>query len=109
MAGSRRNGRARPVDSGWPEGVWCDEGATGLLGALVVAWCWPGTGPRWPAPPPADPSDGALARSREQVSARAAEVGQLTARLADLDSRTDDLQADLAAAGARTRRPHSTT
>jgi len=73
------------------------RGRTALLGALVVGVVLAGTGTAVAAPPPTDPGDGALTRSREQVSARAAEVGQLTARLADLDSRTDDLQADLAA------------
>jgi len=93
------NGRARRVDLGRPEGVLVRRGRTAaLLGALVVGVVLAGTGTTAAAPPPpADPGDGALTRSREQVSARAAEVGQLTARLADLDSRTDDLQADLAA------------
>jgi cell wall-associated NlpC family hydrolase len=49
------------------------------------------------APPPTDPGDQALARSRAEVSARAREVAGLTSQLADLDARTDDLQADLAA------------
>jgi hypothetical protein len=46
-----------------------------------------------------DLGDGALTAAVKQVSARAAEMGQLTARLADLDAHTDahtdDLQADL--------------
>ena len=49
-----------------------------------------------PAPPP-NPSDDALARSRDAVSQRAGEVGRLSTRLADLDSQADDLQAALAA------------
>ncbi len=49
-----------------------------------------------PTPPP-NPSDDDLQRSREGVNARAGEVGRLTAELAELDSRTDDLQAALAA------------
>jgi cell wall-associated NlpC family hydrolase len=49
-----------------------------------------------PAPPP-NPSDDDLRRSREDVNARAGEVARLTAELAELDSRTDDLQAALAA------------
>ena len=36
-------------------------------------------------------------RSRDAVSQRAGEVGRLTTQLAELDSRTDDLQAELAA------------
>jgi cell wall-associated NlpC family hydrolase len=70
---------------------------TALLAALVVGALLAGTCSALAAPPPADPGDGALSRSRQQVSARAAEVGRLTARLAELDARTDDLQADLAA------------
>ena len=49
-----------------------------------------------PTPPP-NPSDDELKRSRAAVNQRAGEVGQLTTRLADLDSRTDDLQAAIAA------------
>jgi peptidoglycan DL-endopeptidase RipA len=49
-----------------------------------------------PAPPP-NPSDDELRRSRENVNTRAGEVARLTAELAELDSRTDDLQAALAA------------
>ena len=73
------------------------RGRTALVGALVVGVVLAATGTAVAAPPPADPGDGALNRSQDQVSARAAEVGQLTGRLAELDSRTDDLQADLAA------------
>ena len=50
-----------------------------------------------PNPPPPNPSDDALARSRDAVSQRAGEVGRLSTRLADLDSQVDDLQAELAA------------
>ncbi len=48
-----------------------------------------------PSPPP-NPSDEDLRRSRDSVAQRAGEVGGLTTRLAELDSRTDDLQAALA-------------
>jgi peptidoglycan DL-endopeptidase RipA len=48
-------------------------------------------------PPPPNPSDDELQRSRSSVAERAGEVGRLTAQLADIDSRTDDLQAALAA------------
>jgi cell wall-associated NlpC family hydrolase len=48
-------------------------------------------------PPPPNPSDDDLQRSRTDVNQRAGEVGRLSARLAELDSRTDDLQAALAA------------
>jgi cell wall-associated NlpC family hydrolase len=47
-----------------------------------------------PAPP--NPSDDDLRRSRDAVSQRAGEVGRLTSQLAELDNRTDDLQAALA-------------
>lgn len=49
-----------------------------------------------PVPPP-NPSDDDLRRSRDTIGQRAGEVGQLSTRLADLDGRTDDLQAALAA------------
>jgi peptidoglycan DL-endopeptidase RipA len=68
-----------------------------LVCALVVGALLAGTATAAAAPPPTDPGDGALSRSRAQVTERAAEVGQLTGRLAELDARTDDLQADLAA------------
>src|SRR5690606_10064413 len=60
-----------------------------LLGGAVPAMAQP-------APPP-NPSDDELRRSREAVTARAGEVAQLTAQLAELDARTDELQAALAA------------
>jgi cell wall-associated NlpC family hydrolase len=47
-------------------------------------------------PPPPNPSDDDLRRSQAAVSGRAAEVARLTTQLAELDSRTDDLQAALA-------------
>lgn len=49
-----------------------------------------------PAPPP-NPSDDQLQRSRESVDQRAGQVGRLTSQLAELDARTDDLMAALAA------------
>ena len=70
---------------------------TALLAVLVAGALFAGTGPALAAPPPTDPGNGALTRSRAQVDARAEEVGRLTAQLAELDTRTDDLQADLAA------------
>jgi peptidoglycan DL-endopeptidase RipA len=73
------------------------SGRTALLGVLVVGLLAAGTTTAAAAPPPpTDPGDAALARSRAAVSARAAEVGALTGQLADLDARTDDLQAELA-------------
>ncbi|MBW0091896.1 C40 family peptidase [Pseudonocardia sp. KRD-184] len=47
-------------------------------------------------PPPPNPSDDQLGQSRQEVRDRAGEVGELTNRLAELDARTDDLQAELA-------------
>jgi cell wall-associated NlpC family hydrolase len=49
-----------------------------------------------PTPPP-NPSDDDLQRSQATVRDRAAEVARLTSRLTELDGRTDDLQAALAA------------
>jgi peptidoglycan DL-endopeptidase RipA len=73
------------------------SGRTALLGVLVIGLLAGGTTVAAAAPPPpTDPGDAALARSRAAVTARAAEVGALTGQLADLDARTDDLQADLA-------------
>jgi len=69
-----------------------------LLVALVGGALTSGTGTALaqPAPPP-NPSDDDLRRSREAVDARGGEVARLTATLAELDSRTDELQAALAA------------
>jgi cell wall-associated NlpC family hydrolase len=73
------------------------SGRSALLGLLVIGLLAGGTTAAGAAPPPPqDPGDAALARSRAAVSARAAEVGTLTGQLADLDARTDDLQAELA-------------
>ena len=47
-------------------------------------------------PPPPNPSDEELDRSKASVTQRADEVGRLTARLAELDARADDLAAALA-------------
>jgi cell wall-associated NlpC family hydrolase len=49
-----------------------------------------------PNPPP-NPSDDDLRRSRDAVGQRAGEAGRLSSQLAELDARTDDLQAALAA------------
>ncbi len=66
-----------------------------VLLALVVGSMPAATAVAAPNPPP-NPSDDALRRGREAVSQRAVEVGQLSSQLADLDNRTDDLQAALA-------------
>ncbi|GAA1260434.1 NlpC/P60 family protein [Pseudonocardia aurantiaca] len=49
-----------------------------------------------PPPPPPNPSDDELRHSRQSVDARASEVAALTTQLAELDSRVDDLQVELA-------------
>lgn len=49
-----------------------------------------------PSPPP-NPGDEELRRSQDGVAERAGVVGRLTTELAELDSRTDDIQAALAA------------
>jgi cell wall-associated NlpC family hydrolase len=64
--------------------------------AVLLAGLVPDGSAALAQPPPGDPGDEALARSRAQVSARAAEVGRLTGRLSDLDNRADDLQVALA-------------
>jgi peptidoglycan DL-endopeptidase RipA len=68
-----------------------------VVAAVVIALLAGATTAAAAPPPPKDPGDAALARSRAAVNDRAAEVGKLTGRLADLDARADDLQADLAA------------
>ncbi|MFC5235375.1 NlpC/P60 family protein [Pseudonocardia zijingensis] len=67
-----------------------------LLVALFVGAAGGTAGAQEPAPPP-NPSDDELQRSRSAVDARAGEVARLTAELAELDARADDLQAELAA------------
>jgi peptidoglycan DL-endopeptidase RipA len=75
-------------------------GWTAVLGALVAGFLLAGVllpaTVALAAPPPADPGDEALRRSRAEVTARAGEVGRLSGQLADLDARADDLQAELA-------------
>ncbi|MBP2368589.1 C40 family peptidase [Pseudonocardia parietis] len=57
--------------------------------------------PTWPAqpapPPPPNPGDDELDQSRQTVQDRAAEVGRLTARLAELDAQAEQLQIQVAA------------
>ena len=61
-----------------------------LVGAPVAA-----ADPVPPTPPP-NPTDGQLSASKDAIGARAAEVGRLSTQLAELDEKTDDLQAALA-------------
>jgi peptidoglycan DL-endopeptidase RipA len=73
--------------------------ASRVLAVVLLVALLSGTGTalaQQPAPPP-NPSDDDLRRSRQSVDVRAGEVARLTAELAELDSRTDDLQAALAA------------
>lgn len=60
-----------------------------MLGGTATAFAQP--------TPPPNPSDDELRNSGDAVSQQAGEVGRLTSDLAALDSRTDDLQAALAA------------
>ncbi|MEV1290734.1 NlpC/P60 family protein [Pseudonocardia sp. NPDC049635] len=75
--------------------------ATPAVGAAAVV---PATG-ALPAgtvpaqPPPPNPDDDELERSRQGVQERSAEVGRLTARLAELDAQLDELQIEVAARG----------
>ncbi|MGQ0573244.1 MAG: NlpC/P60 family protein [Pseudonocardia sp.] len=65
---------------------------------LLVAACTTaltGTAAAQPDPPP-NPSDDDLRRSGAAVAQQAGEVGRLTGRLAEIDGRTDDIQAALA-------------
>src|SRR4051794_18039789 len=60
-----------------------------LVGGGGTAYADPG-----PTPPP-NPGDDELNQSHQQVTDRATEVGRITAQLAELDDRTDDLAAAL--------------
>ncbi len=60
-----------------------------VVGSVPAALAAPG--------PPPNPSDDDLRRSRDAISQRAGEVGRLSTQIAELDARTDDLQAALAA------------
>ncbi|ANY09027.1 NlpC/P60 family protein [Pseudonocardia sp. HH130630-07] len=53
--------------------------------------------PAQPPPPPPNPGDDELDRSRQTVQERSAEVGRLTARLAELDAQAEQLQIQVAA------------
>ncbi|WP_232664485.1 C40 family peptidase [Pseudonocardia sp. TRM90224] len=66
-----------------------------VVGLLAAALLAPAAAAQ-PTPPP-NPSDDELQRSQQGVSRQADEVARLTTQLADLDSRTDDVQAALAA------------
>ncbi|MEJ3651795.1 NlpC/P60 family protein [Actinomycetes bacterium KLBMP 9759] len=66
-----------------------------VVGLLAAALLAPAASAQ-PTPPP-NPSDDDLRRSQQGVSQQADEVARLTTQLADLDSRTDDVQAALAA------------
>lgn len=63
-------------------------GVGALMLAVLVAV--PGTAVAVP-PPPANPSDGEIDSSQAQADAKAGEVGQLTNRLAEAESRLADL------------------
>jgi peptidoglycan DL-endopeptidase RipA len=63
--------------------------------AVVLPMALAIAAPPTPAPPP-NPSDQQLQQSGDAVSAHAAQVAQLTGRLAALDDQADDLEAALA-------------
>ncbi|MFP5071438.1 NlpC/P60 family protein [Pseudonocardia nantongensis] len=98
--GTRRTARRRPAAP-------VAAGVLALLAALVVATPGIGTAapvpaslavtPAQPPPPPPNPDDDELERSRQGVTDRAAEVGRLTARLAELSAEADHLQIQVAA------------
>ncbi len=75
------------------------QGWTGrsvALAVLLVLLSGTTTALAQPPPPPPNPSDDELRHSRQSVDARASEVAALTTQLAELDSRVDDLQVELA-------------
>lgn len=75
------------------------QGWTGrsvALAVLLVLLSGTATALAQPPPTPPNPSDDELRQSRQSVDARASEVVALTTQLAELDSRVDDLQVQLA-------------
>jgi cell wall-associated NlpC family hydrolase len=72
-------------------------GALSVVLSVLFSGLLPATALARPPDPPPNPSDDDLRRSHDAVAQRADEVGRLTAQLADIDSRTDDIQAELAA------------
>jgi peptidoglycan DL-endopeptidase RipA len=68
-----------------------------LLLALLAGGSGAGVAFGQPPDPPPNPSDDELQRSQDAVAQRAGDVGRLTLELAELDSRTEELQAALAA------------
>ncbi|MGE3257900.1 periplasmic heavy metal sensor, partial [Pseudonocardia sp.] len=72
-------------------------GALSVVLSVLFSGLLPATALARPPDPPPNPSDDDLRRSHDAITQRADEVGRLTAQLADLDSRTDDIQAELAA------------
>ncbi|OLM19008.1 MULTISPECIES: NlpC/P60 family protein [unclassified Pseudonocardia] len=69
-------------------------GAAGVV--TTAATTVPGA-PAQPPPPPPNPDDDELEQSRQGVQERTAEVGRLTARLAELDGQLEELQIQVAA------------
>ena len=66
---------------------WAVAATVALAGVLGVA----GTAAAVP-PPPANPSDSQISSSQAEANAKAGEVGQLTNRLAEAETRLSDLQ-----------------
>ena len=67
-----------------------------VLVAVLVGVSGPAYAQSPAPPPPSNPSDQDLQRSRDAVTQRAATVGKLSAQLADLDARADALRLQLA-------------
>ncbi|QFU90697.1 NlpC/P60 family protein [Amycolatopsis sp. YIM 10] len=66
------------------------------IGSLSVVLLLGGTGTAVAVPPPPpNPSDSELDSSRDEADAKAGEVGKLTNRLAEAESRLGELQADV--------------
>ncbi|GAB3574676.1 NlpC/P60 family protein [Amycolatopsis endophytica] len=74
-------------DLGWKARRWPVIGAL----ALVVVSLAAGPAAAVPPPPP-NPSDSEISSSRQDADSKAGEVGQLTNRLAEAESRLDELQ-----------------
>ncbi|WP_433272359.1 NlpC/P60 family protein [Pseudonocardia xinjiangensis] len=93
--GGPRSSSGRDRGSGLP--AWRRQGLVLVVLVALLGGTTSTAGAQPTPPPPPNPSDDDLQRSRTDVNQRAGEVGRLSARLAELDSRTDDLQAALAA------------
>ncbi|MBW0117846.1 C40 family peptidase [Pseudonocardia abyssalis] len=72
------------------------RGSVRVVVVLLLVALLGGTSPAFAQPPPPpNPSDDELSSSQQAVQDRAAEVGSLTNRLAELDAQADDLAVEL--------------